>query len=796
MTAASFVISLEFFQSDLKTLGACVDWRRSFITTDVNQFYDSFVRWHFETLRKLGKIEFGTRYTIWSPKDGQPCADHERSSGENVMPQDYTLIKMKVTELRGKLSVLQEKQLPVYLVPATMRPETMYGQTNCWVLPSGEYGAFEIATAAHQREIIICEAHSARNLSYQGYSAEWEVQGTVHHLLTVTGSELVGLCLEAPLSIYGKVYVLPMSSISMEKGTGVVTSVPSDSPDDFINFHQLKSKPTWREKLEIKDEWVLPFDPVPIIQTPLGNLTAKECCEAFNVAGANDRENLNKAKDKAYKQGFNFGKMMVGEFTGRPVAEAKPLIREQLIKSGLALPYSEPDGLVMSRSGDVCVVSLTSQWYISYGEEQWREKTKEAVDQLEVFPPEAKNLFYRTLEWLNQWACSRTYGLGTRLPWDPQYLIESLSDSTIYMAFYTVVHLLQGDALDGSQKGPFNIRPEDMTNQVWDYIFLGKEFPTSEIPEEHLKRMRREFEYWYPVDLRVSGKDLIPNHLTFFLYNHTAIFPKQLPVSIRANGHILLNNLKMAKSSGNFLTLLEGVEKYSADGLRFTLADAGDSIDDANFSGNNANKAILRLYTEIKFVEEIMDLCKSKQLIEGPPDRIYDRFFINDINIAIEQTKKHYEKTNFRDALVSGFFGMQNARDLYRERLGKDLKKINTSLILRWAEVQALLMMPITPHWSEKIWKLLGKEGFLVRDGRFPLADSIDPLLTLASSHVENSLKEFRSKFEFAKSKNKRSPLTKATIWVASSYPSWRSAVIDVIREKFDVILSDFFFIL
>ncbi len=45
--------------------------------------------------------------------------------------------------------------------------------------------------------------------------------------------------------------------------------------------------------------------------------------------------------------------------------------------------------------------------------------------------------------WLQQWACSRSFGLGTRLPWDEQYLIESLSDSTIYMAYYTIVHKLQ-----------------------------------------------------------------------------------------------------------------------------------------------------------------------------------------------------------------------------------------------------------------------------------------------------------------------------------------------------------------
>lgn len=47
---------------------------------------------------------------------------------------------------------------------------------------------------------------------------------------------------------------------------------------------------------------------------------------------------------------------------------------------------------------------------------------------------------------------------GTRLPWDEQYLIESLSDSTIYNAYYTVAHLLQEGSFDGSAGGPLGIR--------------------------------------------------------------------------------------------------------------------------------------------------------------------------------------------------------------------------------------------------------------------------------------------------------------------------------------------------
>ena len=49
--------------------------------------------------------------------------------------------------------------------------------------------------------------------------------------------------------------------------------------------------------------------------------------------------------------------------------------------------------------------------------------------------------------------------------------------------------------------------PEDVTDEVWDYLLLGGPFPSSSrIPRELLERAGREFAYWYPFDLRVSVK--------------------------------------------------------------------------------------------------------------------------------------------------------------------------------------------------------------------------------------------------------------------------------------------------
>lgn len=129
----------------------------------------------------------------------------------------------------------------------------------------------------------------------------------------------------------------------------------------------------------------------------------------------------------------------------RPVQEAKPLIKDAMLASGDAIVYCEPENLVMSRSGDECVAALVDQWYLDYGEAGWKELARKCLDQLNTYGEETRNQFVSVLEWLHEWACSRSFGLGSRLPWDKQWLIESLSDSTIYMAYYTVSHLLQGE---------------------------------------------------------------------------------------------------------------------------------------------------------------------------------------------------------------------------------------------------------------------------------------------------------------------------------------------------------------
>jgi len=227
--------------------------------------------------------------------------------------------------------------------------------------------------AANDNEAYVCTLRAARSMAYQGIITP---RGNIDQLAEIDGYKIVGTKISAPFAIHPEVYVLPMENVLSTKGTGVVTSVPSDSPDDFQALTDLRRKP---EYYKIEHSWVA-IDPVAVISTPAyGEMTAPSVVKQLKIQSQKDTKQLAEAKEIAYKEGFYNGTMLVGDFKGMSVQEAKPRVREAMIKEGKAFAYAEPEGLVISRSGDECVVALMDQWYLDYGEPQWRSQTERWV---------------------------------------------------------------------------------------------------------------------------------------------------------------------------------------------------------------------------------------------------------------------------------------------------------------------------------------------------------------------------------------------------------------------------------
>lgn len=581
----------------------------------------------------------------------------------------------------------------------------MYGQTNCYVLPEAEYGLYEM----QNDEYFIVSERAARNFAFQEVTKEY---GKYPRLATVTGQSLIGKALSAPLAKYEKVYALPMTTISMTKGTGIVTSVPSDSPDDWAALRDLQTKAGLREKFGVEEAWCVPFEPVPIINIPeFGDLSAVKLVDDLKIQSQKDKDLLKQAKDAVYLKGFYNGKMLVGLCAGESVEVAKPKVKQHLFDEKLAVPYYEPESEIISRTGDLCIVASCYQWFMRYGEDEWKEVVRKHLlgEDFKAYNPKTQHEFELIIDWLKEWGCTRTQGLGTKLPWDNDFVIESLSDSTIYMAYYTVAGLLQGGVMDGSELGPLGIKAEDLTHQCWDFIFKKGAYPENcAVSEENLAKLRHEFEYWYPMDLRCSGKDLIRNHLTMSLYNHAAVWQdeKLMPRSIYCNGFMILNGEKMSKSTGNFLTVRQCVEQFGVDATRITLADAGDGLDDANFETDVANASILKLYTLEKWMQDNIKASIPDGSIDFAPHRanidLWDGIFENAINHGIEQCTESFDGMKYKQALKAGFYELQSIKEDY---LIAKAGKANPYTLMRYLTAQLTLLNPIIPHFAQYCWK-------------------------------------------------------------------------------------------
>ena len=148
--------------------------------------------------------------------------------------------------------------------------------------------------------------------------------------------------------------------------------------------------------------------------------------------------------------------------------------------------------------------------------------------------------------------------------------------------------------------------------------------------------MRAEFKYWYPLDLRCSGKDLIKNHLTMALFNHAAVWkgkPEMMPRAYFCNGYINVDGEKMSKSLGNFYTIDDLIANVGADATRFGCALAGDTLDDANFEFAGCGQNVLKISALLMYCERLStSLAGYRTETKDTNTAFFDDVFANQIN--------------------------------------------------------------------------------------------------------------------------------------------------------------------
>ncbi|NPA04766.1 MAG: leucine--tRNA ligase [Crenarchaeota archaeon] len=757
----------------MKEMGYSIDWRREFTTIDPD--FQKMITWQFLRLKAKGYLVQGTHPVGWCPKHNMPVGMHDTKGDVEPEIGEFVLILFR---LEGS---------DVYLPAATLRPETVFGVTNIWLNPEAEYVIAEVDGSKW-----LVSAKAAYKLGFQKLN--------VKVIEKIDARSLMGKRVVNPAT-GEKVPILPASFVDESTATGVVMSVPAHAPYDYAALRDLLQNPEELKKLGVDPEELRPR---PLIRVKgFSEIPARDIVEQLGVKAQEDRSLLDEATKKLYSSEYHYGYMRddiieyvyrdspsdVRRFivapvkawiAGRSVPEAREATRAWLEALGYAdKMYEILNKPVYCRCGtEVVVKILHDQWFLKYSDPEWKAKAKELVLTMRILPEEMRREFLNVIDWLQMRAAARTRGLGTPLPWDPSWVIESLSDSTIYMAFYTINYKLRQAGID----------PEKLKPVFWDYVYLGKgdvEEVSKEtgVPVKLLKELRREFDYWYPVDSRHSGRDLVPNHLTFFIFNHVAIFPRdKWPRQIVVNGFVLLQGKKMSKSLRNIIPLRRAIRVYGPDTVRAVLLSAAELLQDVDFT----HEVALSVMSQLRSIKGIVeDVAKTE--LHGGAERLADRWLRSILQDRIEAVTNAFENLRLRTASIILLYEMP-----------KDVKKYFTllgggkpgSVLKDYISAWIRMLAPIVPHFAEEMWRILGGEGF-VSTAAWPVphADMRDPFAELTVYYADRVVEDIKEILKLAKISRPRViiAVSKPSHWVLASAVARgqldRKAMKEVIRS-------------
>ncbi len=731
----------DYFHHEIKTgmieMGYSIDWRREFTTID--PVYNKFIEWQFRKLKEKNLGIQGTHPVGWCPKDQNPVSQHDTLGDIEPSFTEYTIIKFKYDK---------------YIIPtATLRPETIFGVTNLWVNPSFEYKIVGV-----DDETWIVSSECARKLEF--------LNKKIIRQGIISGKELIGKKAKVP-ERSDEVFVLPATFVKSGNGTGIVMSVPAHAPFDYQALEDLKKESARYPQIPLQS-----IQAISIIQTDgYSDIPSLDVIKKLRIDNQNNPK-LEEATKEIYNKEFYSGKLKqnTGKFANKTVTVAKEEVKKWMLESGNADTMFELNETpVRCRCGAECVVKLlNNQWFLNYSDADWKTQVHSWINEMKILPEEIRHEFNNVVDWLKERACARQHGLGTKLPWDKNWIIESLSDSVIYMAYYTISKYVNNKQLVA----------ENLSDQFFDYIFLGignvnSVSSSCNISPEIIDKIRNEFSYFYPVDARHSGRDLVPNHLTFFIFNHIAIFPKKYwPEEIVVNGSVLMDGKKMSKSLGNIIPLRDAIRIHGADSIRLAILISAELLQDADFN----HEAVRGIKSKL---ESMIEECSKYKPSETPNPEIEDRWILSRIQQLVSKTTSSMEKMRLREALHHVLYELDSDLQWYQKRIEAKNRKNTSGILHEVFSARASMLSPFAPYSAEEMWHNLGNTN-LASKTAWPQYNEgkVDLESIQSETLLRSTLEDIKNIVKVTKITPKKITIYTASPWKTKAYQRILSKVI------------------
>lgn len=661
-------------EDSLDSIGISIDWSRQFSTGDNN--YQKFIEWQFKKLEEAGILVQGKYPILYSATDQNAVGEDDIKDGDTD--------KVSLSEMTYIL--FQLKGLQEYVAIATLRPDALFGTTNLWINKEGTYVKVSV-----NNQVWVVDLEAVVKLEHQF--------DNVKVLSEHKGEEFLDKVCITPL-IDREVKVYAADFLDPNHGTGIAYSSPAGSPHDFMGLQDAKKEGRVPDSLQPIVS-VITSDKKGNILSYKGSCPAEDKCMKFNITSSTDLK-LEDAKQELYKEEHYGGKLNseAGEFAGMFIKQAKDKVKEKLVKVNLAGTFYETSRRAVTRGGDkVIVACLDGQWFLNYKEQETKEKALSVLGQMEYQPHKLKATQEGYLNWVEMRPCARKRGIGTPLPQDSAWVIESLSDSTIYQMLYLVYGIISRE----------NITSDQLTPEVFDYIMLMKGnvetlSSSSGISQEILREMQDQVMYWKSFDLRYTGGTHLSNHLSFLIYHYSLIFDQEYwPKKVAVGGMLIRDGHKISKSKGNGLPLVQVPKQYGADLYRLYVALAANFDVEMDFREEDIN-GLNKKFDKFK---ELVSSALGEERVDYSALSSTNKWLVSRFYSRVNEYREFFDSMRMREAYVSIFYEFMNEINYHQRRTSEE----ETLKVLRFVVEDYLkVMTPVVPHICEEFWSKLGHE--------------------------------------------------------------------------------------
>jgi valyl-tRNA synthetase len=312
------------------------------------------------------------------------------------------------------------------------------------------------------------------------------------------------------------------------------------------------------------------------------------------------------------------------------------------------------------RTGAVIESRLSLQWFINMKEFLNRNpETLSSVmnDEIQFHPEKTKNTYSHWLNNIKDWCISRQLWWGQQIPaWYDE-------DGNCYVAETKEEAIAKAEGIRRKVEGSETLNPTPSTlNLTQDEDCLDTWFSSWLWPMEVFKGIsnpgNKEVEYYYPTTTLVTGQDII-----FFWVARMIMagyeYKKELPFKdVYFTGMVRdKQGRKMSKQLGNSPDLLELIDKYGADAVRFGIMFSSPAGNDLMFDessleqGRNFNNKLWNALKLVKMWEgrktESLEDRKSESSASGLADfsdfpTIWFENRLNEVKLEVENLLKQF----------------------------------------------------------------------------------------------------------------------------------------------------------